>query len=99
MFHSLKNIIFVETFNYFMPETCIFFWYLIEPLKICNHGRIFVDTSYRYEIYKEYTMRLEFSDGTKKVIDFFPLLKGQLFEPLKDKNKFVQFALTSWTIE
>jgi hypothetical protein len=51
------------------------------------------------EYIQDYTMRLEFNDGTKKVIDFFPLLNGQLFEPLKDKNKFVQFALTSWTIE
>jgi hypothetical protein len=48
---------------------------------------------------KDYTMRLEFSDGTEKVIDFFPLLKGKMFEPLKDKSKFIQFGLTSWTIE
>jgi hypothetical protein len=51
------------------------------------------------EYIKDYTMRPEFSDGTKKVIDFLPLLKGPLFEPLKDINNFIRFALTSWTIE
>jgi hypothetical protein len=51
------------------------------------------------EYIKDYTMRLEFSDGTEKVIDFLPLLKGKLFEPLREKDNFTQFALTSWTIE
>ena len=44
-------------------------------------------------------MRLEFSDGKVKTIDFYPLLKGKLFEPLKDRDKFIQFALTDWTLE
>ncbi|OAV72345.1 hypothetical protein Barb6_01200 [Bacteroidales bacterium Barb6] len=51
------------------------------------------------EYIKDYTMHLEFSDGTEKVIDFLPLLKGKMFEPLRDKEKFVQFGLTHWTIE
>ncbi|MDR2836160.1 MAG: DUF2442 domain-containing protein [Bacteroidales bacterium] len=33
------------------------------------------------------------------MIDFFPLLKGKLFEPLKEKDNFIQFALTDWTLE
>ena len=51
------------------------------------------------EYLQDYTMRLEFSDGLQKQIDFYPLLKGKLFEPLKDKNNFIQFGLNHWTIE
>jgi hypothetical protein len=51
------------------------------------------------EYIKDYTMRLEFSDVTVKTIDFLPLLKGKLFEPLKEKENFIQFALTPWTLE
>jgi len=51
------------------------------------------------EYLQDYAMRLEFSDGVQKQIDFYPLLKGKLFEPLKDKNNFIQFGLNHWTIE
>lgn len=51
------------------------------------------------EYIKDYIMRLEFSDGKIKEIDFLPLLKGKMYEPLKDKKMFIQFALTSWTLE
>jgi len=51
------------------------------------------------EYLQDYIMRLEFSDGMQKQIDFYPLLKGKLFEPLKDKNNFIQFGLNHWTIE
>jgi hypothetical protein len=51
------------------------------------------------EYLHDYTMRLEFSNGLQKQIDFYPLLKGKLFEPLKDKNNFIQFGLNHWTIE
>ncbi|SUE34287.1 DUF2442 domain-containing protein [Rikenella microfusus] len=51
------------------------------------------------EYIADFTMLLTFNDGTKRRIDFLPLLKGKLFEPLKDRNKFIQFALTPWTIE
>lgn len=51
------------------------------------------------EYIKDYIMCLEFSDGTKKMIDFFPILKGVMFEPLKDLYLFKQFGLTAWTIE
>ena len=36
------------------------------------------------EYVKDYTMRLEFSNGKVKLVNFLPLLKGKLFEPLKD---------------
>ncbi|MDR1973147.1 MAG: DUF2442 domain-containing protein [Bacteroidales bacterium] len=51
------------------------------------------------EYLKDYTMNLEFNDGTKKKINFLPLLNGKMFEPLRDRNKFIQFGLNSWTIE
>lgn len=51
------------------------------------------------EYLKDFTMKLEFSDGKKKIVDFLPLLKGKLFEPLKDLNNFIQFGLTHWTLE
>jgi len=51
------------------------------------------------EYIKDFTMQLEFSDGKIKTIDFFPLLKGNIFEPLKNKDNFIQFGLTEWTLE
>ncbi|MDY3070124.1 MAG: DUF2442 domain-containing protein [Parabacteroides sp.] len=51
------------------------------------------------EYIKDYTMDLEFSNGKVKRIDFYPLLKVKMFEPLKDLSNFVQFGLTHWTIE
>lgn len=51
------------------------------------------------EYIKDYIMQLEFSNGKTKEIDFLPLLKGKMYEPLKDKKMFIQFALTSWTLE
>lgn len=51
------------------------------------------------EYVKDYTMRLEFSNGKLKLVNFLPLLKGKLFEPLKDLRNFVQFGLTHWTLE
>ena len=50
------------------------------------------------EYVKDYTMRLEFSNGKVKLIDFLPLLKGKLFEPLKVLLNFAEFGLTHWTL-
>lgn len=47
----------------------------------------------------DYTLCLEFSNGKRKRVDFLPLLKGKLFEPLKDLDNFIQFGLTYWTLE
>ena len=51
------------------------------------------------EYVKDFTMRLEFSDGEIKTIDFLPLLKGKIFEPLRERDNFIQFGLTEWTLE
>lgn len=54
-----------------------------------------VDVEYLYD----YTMELEFSNGERRIVDFKPLLTGKLCEQLRDHSKFVQFALTDWTLE
>ena len=42
------------------------------------------------EYVKGYTMRLEFSNGKVKLVNFLPL---------KDLRNFVQFGLTHWALE
>ena len=54
-----------------------------------------VDVEYLHD----YIMELEFSNGERRIIDFKPLLTGKLREQLLDHDKFVQFALTDWTLE
>lgn len=54
-----------------------------------------VDVEYLHD----YTMELEFSNGERRIVDFEPLLTGKLREQLRDHSKFVQFALTDWTLE
>ena len=51
------------------------------------------------EFIKDFTMRLEFSNGNIKTVDFLPLLKGKIYKPLKDRKNFIQFGLTDWTLE
>lgn len=48
---------------------------------------------------KDYTLLLSFNDGTKKKVDLSPYLNGEVFGALKDKNLFIQYALTPITIE
>jgi len=36
----------------------------------------------------EYRLLLTFSDGSRKIVDMMPYLKGEIFEPLKDVNVF-----------
>jgi len=40
-----------------------------------------------------YTLQVEFADGTMQVIDFLPVLKGELFSPLQDSKLFDQVAI------
>ena len=41
----------------------------------------------------EYILELEFNDGTKKIINFKPMLKGKMYSPLKDIKWFNQVKL------
>ena len=40
-----------------------------------------------------YTLHVEFADGTIQVIDFLPVLKGELFGPLQDFKLFDQVSI------
>lgn len=48
---------------------------------------------------KDHTMDLKFSNGEKKRVDFFPLLKSGKKQGLLNKNNFIQFGLNHWTLE
>lgn len=40
-----------------------------------------------------YKLSLSFSDGSRQVIDFLPVLRGELFGPLRDEDVFNQVRL------
>ncbi|HEV2426338.1 MAG TPA: DUF2442 domain-containing protein [Terriglobia bacterium] len=40
-----------------------------------------------------YTLRVEFDDGTVQVIDFGPILRGELYGPLEDERLFRQVEI------
>jgi hypothetical protein len=46
-----------------------------------------------FEIVGDYTLRLEFDDGTERTINFEPILLGPLFGPLRDLEMFNQVRL------
>lgn len=48
---------------------------------------------------KDYELLLTFSDGTRKLCDLQPYLTGEVFGELLDRDKFIQFGLTDYTIE
>jgi len=43
-------------------------------------------------------LRLQFSDGAKKTVDFSPWLRGQVFEPLRDVKAFRKFFIAGGTV-
>ena len=55
--------------------------------KYLNHPIYRVVT---FEIIAPYTLRVEFTDGTSQVIDFQPVLAGELYGPLRDLTLFNQ---------
>ena len=40
----------------------------------------------------DYRLALTFSDGVHKVVDLEPLLHGEVFGSLRDKEQFIQYA-------
>lgn len=46
-----------------------------------------------FEIVGDYTLRVAFDDGTEQVINFLPVLYGELYGPLRDLNVFNQVRL------
>lgn len=52
----------------------------------------------RAEYLKDYQIRLTFSDGLTGIVDLEKEIWGEVFEPLKDVNYFMQFTKDRWTI-
>ena len=54
-----------------------------------------------FEIVGPYTLTLRFEDGTEQLIDFRPVLEGELLSPLQDLNVFnaVELDPTFGTIQ
>ena len=48
---------------------------------------------------KDYIVDLKYSNGEKKRVDFFPLLKSGKKQELLHKNNFILFGLNHWTLE
>lgn len=46
-----------------------------------------------FEIAGDYTLRVRFDDETEQVINFRPVLSGQLFRPLRDVKLFNQVRI------
>ena len=46
-----------------------------------------------FERQKPYTLRVCFDDGTEQVIDFHPILEGDVFGPLRDESLFSQVRI------
>lgn len=47
----------------------------------------------------DYRLRLKFNNGAQGIVDLEPELYGEMFEPLRNKQTFKQFTLTSRTVE
>lgn len=48
---------------------------------------------------KDYIVDLKYSNGEKKRVDFFPLLKSGKKQELLNKNNYILFGLNHWTLE
>lgn len=48
-----------------------------------------------FEAVAAYTLRVFFEDGSAQIIDFRPVLKGELFGPLRDRQLFDQVRIDS----
>jgi len=46
-----------------------------------------------FEIVGDYTIHLKFDDGTEQVINFEPVLHGEMWGPLRDLSLFNQVTL------
>ena len=55
-----------------------------------EHGIYRVES---FEIVSPYTLKVRFDDNTEQVIDFEPILFGELFGPLRDLNLFNQVKI------
>jgi Protein of unknown function (DUF2442) len=52
-----------------------------------------IHTVTNFELVAPYTLRITFDDNTAQVINFFPMLRGELYGPLRDLAFFNQVRL------
>jgi hypothetical protein len=50
------------------------------------------------EYVREYQIRLRFSDGTEKVVDFSRWLHGEVFQLLTNRREFKRFFVSGGTV-
>ena len=50
------------------------------------------------EYVRDYKIRLRFTDGTEKVVDFSRWLHGEVFQPLTNKRAFKRFFIAGGTV-
>jgi len=50
-------------------------------------------TIINFKIVAPYTIKIEFDDESEQVINFWPMLRGKLFSPLRDLDFFNQVKL------
>jgi hypothetical protein len=46
----------------------------------------------------DYKLKLTFDNGEEKIADCYQWLKGEIFEPLKEKAYFQKFFVDGWTV-
>ncbi len=46
----------------------------------------------------DYKLRVRFTDGAEKVIDFSRWLRGEVFQPLANKREFKRFFIAGGTV-
>lgn len=45
-----------------------------------------------------YRLRLQFSDGDERTVDFSPWLRGRVFQPLRGVREFKKFFVSGGTV-
>jgi hypothetical protein len=50
------------------------------------------------EYVRGHQLRIEFSDGAEKIVDFSRWLHGKIFQPLTDKREFKRFFIAGGTV-
>ncbi|MDR1339181.1 MAG: DUF2442 domain-containing protein [Prevotellaceae bacterium] len=48
---------------------------------------------------EDYKITVTFNNNTEKTVDLSDSLYGEVFEPVRDIEKFKQFRVSDWTIE
>jgi len=50
------------------------------------------------EYVRDYKLRVRFTDGVEKIIDFSQWLHGKVFQPLTNKREFRRFFIAGGTV-